>query len=613
MHTGKGTIFSIPLSDKISIEKEEYSIESLTIDILKKYIWEREEKNLKFTDNASELELWHVNVEEVVDQWLTDISRDIATLGYLPRQDGRGGTRLVKIDQDAYTAEGISLTDPDVNKRPDLVSRLAKSLMEKRVLLVQAPPYSGKTSLSQLLEDYLINSSNLRVIRISLLWGSSVGIRCEYDTFGEVWKNIVGVEWYEWVGQCEKIQTVLIIDETQLIYKNEKQNQADVSMKYAGNAADFWDIVKLCFQGINLHVIMFAAYGYGPNSAGLSTPVHIPPKNSIGLAEIKFTDEVLETYVKDYCVKNFGLSSNDSCIIPRFISYIKYATAGHVGFVRHILQYTMDALQNKIRKEELIWKDIYKYLNSHNFDQGINNCRATPKFDKLSRKRQKICESVYLNGSIIFSANCDNEYLVKYGVFVDNVIDNIDRLCFAAPLLERSFFQQYYESKIRASSTPDSLYEFIVKTITIICNESSEILKYSLGYGNNKILLEQTWQKEFYRIGTRALGNQYFLSWSHLGSSEFIDFYIGGKEWAIELLREGSDMDKHNRRFDETGKYKEIADVAKEIAIIDIRSESKKIRDLKERFIHVSYSDNYDAFMIECLGKETKKIKIKKI
>ncbi|GBC41148.2 hypothetical protein GLOIN_2v1764418 [Rhizophagus irregularis DAOM 181602=DAOM 197198] len=55
-------------------------------------------------------------------------------------------------------------------------------------------------------------------------------------------------------GQYEKIQTVLIIDEIQLIYKNGKQNQADVSKKYAGSAADFWDTIKLCFQGINLYV-----------------------------------------------------------------------------------------------------------------------------------------------------------------------------------------------------------------------------------------------------------------------------------------------------------------------------------------------------------------------
>lgn len=56
------TIFSIPLKDKISIKKNEYS----TIDILKKYIWECEKVNFKFTDNASNLKLWHVNVEDVV-------------------------------------------------------------------------------------------------------------------------------------------------------------------------------------------------------------------------------------------------------------------------------------------------------------------------------------------------------------------------------------------------------------------------------------------------------------------------------------------------------------------------------------------------------------------
>ncbi|PKY58202.1 hypothetical protein RhiirA4_479906 [Rhizophagus irregularis] len=66
------------------------------------------------------------------------------------------------------------------------------------------------------------------------------------------------------------------------------------------------------------------------------------------------------------------------------------------------------------------------------------------------------------------------------------------------------------------------------------------------------------------------------------------------KEWIIDLLKESLDIDKYNKRFDETGKYKEIADVAKEIAII---SKLKKVQDLKKRFIYVSYSDNYDAFM----------------
>ena len=272
-------------------------------------------------------------------------------------------------------------------------------------------------------------------------------------------------------------------------------------------------------------------------------------------------------------------------------------------------------MQSKIRNVELTWKEIYKYLHSPRFDRTINNCRAVPKLDKFSEMQKKICESVHLNGSTLFLDNDDNhKYLIRTGVFV---VNNLGHLCFSAPLIERSFFQQHYGSKIRASSTPGSLYEFIVKTFTIICNESNEILKYSLGAGADKTLLEQTWQKEFYRAGTRALGEKYFLSCEvgpHFKSKGYIDFYVSELDWAIELLREGLDMEGHNRRFDETiGTYKEIVEVAKETAIIDIRSKSKKVQDVKERFVHVSYSDNYNSFMIECLDKEKIEIKFKKL
>ena len=66
LDTGDG--FSIPLSEKVSIKNDDYSLNSLTIDILKKYIWEQEKEILKvLTNHASKLELWHVNVKKVVD------------------------------------------------------------------------------------------------------------------------------------------------------------------------------------------------------------------------------------------------------------------------------------------------------------------------------------------------------------------------------------------------------------------------------------------------------------------------------------------------------------------------------------------------------------------
>jgi hypothetical protein len=532
--------------------------------------------------------------------------------------DGQGGTSLIKKEQkkqedDPYTAEGIYLTDPDINQRSDLVSSLAKRLMQRRVILFRAPPYSGKTSLAQLLENYLVvnNSSKiLRVIRVSLLWGMTVGKKCEYDTFCDVWEMIVGIGWHKWVGQCEKIQTVLIMDETQKIY--ESKDKADVNMENTGSADEFWDTIKGCLQETNLSVIMFAAYADGVTSAGLSTPLHIPPENSMSLTDIRFTYEELEEYVKVYCKRNFGLSSDDD-IISQFIPYIDYATAGHVGFVHHILQRTKKEMQSKIRDIELTWKEIYRYLNSATFNQSINISRAAPDLDKFTVTQKQICEYVYLNKRVVFlDNNDDHKTLVKTGIFV---VDNLGRLCFSAPLIERSFFQQLYGNEKRSSETPPSLYKFIVKTFTILCKENKN-LKYSIGTGEDKRLLEQMWQKEFYRAGTRALGTDHFLSCdvgSHFKSKGYIDFYVVGLEWGIELLREGLDMEEYNRRFETTGEYKEIVEVANETVIIDIRSESKKVRKLKEGFVHVSYSDNYDTFMIECLNQEKIQLKSKEL
>ncbi|CAG8480335.1 11359_t:CDS:2 [Funneliformis mosseae] len=65
---GTRTIFSVPFCEKISIKKSDISVKLLTIDLLKEYIWEWKNNILKdLTNNASKFDLWHVNVDEVVD------------------------------------------------------------------------------------------------------------------------------------------------------------------------------------------------------------------------------------------------------------------------------------------------------------------------------------------------------------------------------------------------------------------------------------------------------------------------------------------------------------------------------------------------------------------
>ncbi|GBC05838.1 hypothetical protein RclHR1_06470001 [Rhizophagus clarus] len=106
---------------------------------------------------------------------------------------------------------------------------------------------------------------------------------------------------------------------------------------------------------------------------------------------------------------------------------------------------------------------------------------------------------------------------------------------------------------------------------------------------------------------------------SVFGCKGKIDFYVDKLDWAIELLRDGEDMEDHKARFGPSGDYEEIVLYAKSIAIIDIRSigildtriEAKKVLGKKEDFIYMSCSENFDGFKIECLGKETVTIRFK--
>jgi hypothetical protein len=393
----------------------------------------------------------------------------------------------------------------------------------------------------------------------------------------------------------------LIIDEAQLIYGREKK----IDEQNRKSADQFWMIVKGLLQEVTgINIIMFAAYGY--NATGLTTPVTLPESNCKSLIDISFTSNELEKYIVKFCGKYFR--SLDSSSISKLYKYIQVVTEGHAGLVRHILMSTEDAMKKRIDTNRLTWDEIFKYLNSKEFDSSIyTNCRAVPKVSALSDRQIKICEDVYLNEKIPYEDHDkDAEYLVKSGILI---IVDIYNIAFAAPLLKRSFFQQNYGVHGSAETTPTDLHNFIVKIFTAMCNElSGKILRDTLGFGSDGRILEQTWQKEFYRIGTQVLGRHHFLSCevgSVFGCKGKIDFYVDKLDWAIELLRDGEDMEGHKARFEPSGDYEEIVKYAKSIAIIDIRSEEKKVLGKKEDFIYVSFSEDFDAFKIECLGKET--------
>ncbi|KAK2784931.1 hypothetical protein FQN53_008117 [Emmonsiellopsis sp. PD_33] len=108
--------------------------------------------------------------------------------------------------------------------------------------------------------------------------------------------------------------------------------------------------------------------------------------------------------------------------------------------------------------------------------------------------------------------------------------------------------------------------------------------------------LEAVYQDEFYRSCCNLLGNQLYLSseWSGTKQGGRVDFRVRGMPWAIEVLRDGCNIEEHLARFKPGGNYypwlenEEIQDYV----VLDFRSsQPQKIRNDGHLFQIVFNSD----------------------
>jgi len=101
---------------------------------------------------------------------------------------------------------------------------------------------------------------------------------------------------------------------------------------------------------------------------------------------------------------------------------------------------------------------------------------------------------------------------------------------------------------------------------------------------------------EFYRCATAVLPKDYFISpdvGSTLGVKDGLaDFYVNSNlQWIVEVLQEGSDIDKHYKRFTE-GPYKQIS--SKDWILVDFCAEGKNIQiHGYEKMLHVCYNPEF--------------------
>ena len=90
-----------------------------------------------------------------------------------------------------------------------------------------------------------------------MIWGMAARMENCFNSFEKIWKEIIGVDWDEWVDQCGNSKTILIIDETQLIYKEKQDGIKE------GSANSFWLFIKGLLQEISvIFIIIFADYAF---------------------------------------------------------------------------------------------------------------------------------------------------------------------------------------------------------------------------------------------------------------------------------------------------------------------------------------------------------------
>jgi len=87
-----------------------------------------------------------------------------------------------------------------------------------------------------------------------------------------------------------------------------------------------------------------------------------------------------------------------------------------------------------------------------------------------------------------------------------------------------------------------------------------------------KGLLERALQMEFYRASYSLLPAACSISADVSMGTGWVDFWIKGKEWAVELLCSGYDLAEHEARFEEGGKYSLYP--MQGYAVVDFRGDS---------------------------------------
>ena len=258
--------------------------------------------------------------------------------------------------------KGIDLNDPLTVYRKERCFKCFDILDHDRVVLLRAPPFSGKSSFVTMVGHFAKERGYEAVYSTSLL-------EFHDSDFLAYW-NMEFPPFLDLFQLISEKKVLIIIDETQKLYKSPN--------------SQFWEVLKhhmnpSSIRNKNLHVLLLAAYGESlssnpqhQNYAG--TPIAFT--NALSLAFLYLNRSEFGDLIGKFNNTKYG---NTSAISETVSDYIYNITEGHVGLTRC----TLDIIGSRFYSHSTSLpacddKTITSYLLSGEYYGKILDTRAVP-------------------------------------------------------------------------------------------------------------------------------------------------------------------------------------------------------------------------------------------
>ena len=511
---------------------------------------------------------------------------------------------LGRTDSD-FAEEGINLSSEKTLLRSELTTDIINRLQRKNVVLVKSPPMTGKTSMSALVSQALVEKHKASEERMVIFNFSGI----MFSDFTDFFKSKFEVTWGYTVEKLTKHRIVyVIVDETQTMYQDLRSPEPSL------NSTVFWNTIKviLADKSSRIKVLMFSAYGSNVQYTQLSTPVKIAdPEALVGIQHLHFTtNEVVE-----YVIKWFdGISTLQNTDIygkpalDLFCSNLEFLTGRHVGLCTTAISSLNKEHSSNVRSSSpsSTALQLIKKLQDGSLFKDLRSSRSVGVLNTLENKELNELEKLFRgrkeNNRVTGVSEDTITSFVQKGILIESE-NNYD---FSSPVMKQFFFEKIVGHIERASIPPADLRELVCRVIsTIDYSNMKETLGRSVA---NNIPLERSWQMEFCKAVQRSTPTATVTSADVgplFGSSGFIDFTLNSNSnfWGIELLREGIKLKEHVKRFERGGRYDPIP--FDDYCVIDFRSDEntsleniKNDLDLSNRLFIVCYDAEFTKLVL---------------